>query len=207
MSRTTLGNERMLQEQIVARGVRDPRVLEAMRAVPRSLFVPADLQHAAWDDNPLPIGRGQTISQPYIVAYMTSLLHLRGGERVLELGAGCGYQTAILSQLARRVYAAELEPELASLASRNLASLAIRNVELRTGDGLSVFRDEAPFDAILVAAAPEQVPQALIDQLGDGGRLVIPAGPADYQALWLIERHGEVVTRRELESVRFVPLR
>lgn len=200
-------NERMIRDQIVARGVRDPRVIEAMRAVPRSMFVPLELQHAAFDDHPLPIGEGQTISQPFIVGYMTSLLRLRGTERVLELGAGCGYQTAILARLGAAIYSAELEPVLADLAHRNLHSLGVTNVELRVGDGVTIFRDRAPFDAILAAAAPLEVPDALVDQLGEGGRMIIPAGPQELQSLWLIQRVEGRVTREELDAVRFVPLR
>jgi protein-L-isoaspartate(D-aspartate) O-methyltransferase len=200
-------NEQMIREQIIRRGVRDSSVLDAMRRVPREIFVPTALQEAAYDDSPLPIGQGQTISQPYIVAYMTSLLRLRGDERVLEIGAGCGYQTAILSHLAREIFSAELEHDLAEVARANLELLAITNVELRVGDGLSVFADRAPFDAILAAAAPEIVPESLVSMLGEGGRLVIPAGRQEAQSLWLIERRNGTVTRRQLDAVRFVPLR
>jgi protein-L-isoaspartate(D-aspartate) O-methyltransferase len=200
-------NEQMIREQIIRRGVRDSSVLDAMRRVPREIFVPTALQEAAYDDSPLPLGQGQTISQPYIVAYMTSLLRLRGDERVLEIGAGCGYQTAILSHLAREIFSAELEHDLAEVARANLELLAITNVELRVGDGLSVFADRAPFDAILAAAAPEIVPESLVSMLGEGGRLVIPAGRQEAQSLWLIERRNGTVTRRQLDAVRFVPLR
>jgi protein-L-isoaspartate(D-aspartate) O-methyltransferase len=200
-------NEQMIREQIIRRGVRDSSVLDAMRRVPREIFVPTALQEAAYDDSPLPIGQGQTISQPYIVAYMTSLLRLRGDERVLEIGAGCGYQTAILSHLAREIFSAELEHDLAEVARANLELLAITNVELRVGDGLTVFADRAPFDAILAAAAPEIVPESLVSMLGEGGRLVIPAGRQEAQSLWLIERRNGTVTRRQLDAVRFVPLR
>jgi protein-L-isoaspartate(D-aspartate) O-methyltransferase len=200
-------NERMIRSQIVSRGVTEPRVLNAMRAVPRSIFVPADQQHAAFDDTPLPIGAGQTISQPFIVAYMTALLQLRGNERVLELGSGCGYQTAILARLASTVCSAELEPSLTAIARANLERLAVTNVELRVGDGVQIFKDRAPFDAILSAAAPLTVPDALVDQLADGGRMIIPAGPQEMQSLWLIERKGKEVRRTELDAVRFVPLR
>lgn len=200
-------NERMIREQIASRGVGDARVLSAMRKVTRGMFIPKSLQDAAYDDTPLPIGRDQTISQPYIVGYMTSLLRLRGDERVLEIGAGCGYQTAILAQLAREVCSAELEPSLAALARANLALLGVANVELRAGDALTVFRDRAPFDAILSAAAPEVIPEELVEQLAEGGRMIIPVGKHEKQSLWLIERQGGVLTRRQLDSVRFVPLR
>jgi protein-L-isoaspartate(D-aspartate) O-methyltransferase len=207
MNRDIERNERMIRDQILARGVDAPRVIEALRAIPRSLFVPRDLQDAAFDDTPLPIGRGQTISQPFIVAYMTALLDLHGTERVLEIGAGCGYQTAILSRVAAAVCSAELEPELAAIARENLARLEVHNVELRVGDGVEIFRDRAPFDAILSAAAPLDVPEALVEQLADGGRMIIPAGPQELQSLWLIRRRGDSITRRELDAVRFVPLR
>jgi len=197
----------MIREQIIARGVSDPRVLEAFRSVPREIFVPPHLRDAAYEDSPLPLVRGQTISQPYIVAFMTEMLRLRGDEKVLEIGTGSGYQTAILARLARIVYSAEVEPELAAAARRRLEQLGITNVVLGAGNGVEIFRELAPFDAILSAAAPESIPEALIDQLADGGRCIIPVGAADLQHLWLIERRDGHVTRRRLEAVRFVPLR
>jgi protein-L-isoaspartate(D-aspartate) O-methyltransferase len=200
-------NEQMIRHQIVARGVHDPRVLDAIRSVPREAFVPPNLRASAYDDTPLPLGRGQTISQPYIVALMSELLHLRGDETVLEIGTGSGYQTAILARLARVVYSAELEPDLAEAARATLEDLAITNVILGVGNGLELFRKHAPFDAILSAAAPEQLPESLIDQLADGGRCIIPVGASDLQYLWLIEKKAGHVTRKRLEPVRFVPLR
>ncbi len=200
-------NERMLREQIVARGVSDPRVLDAFRSVPRELFVPQHLRYAAYEDSPLPLVRGQTISQPFIVALMTEMLQLRGDETVLEIGTGSGYQTAILSRLTRIVYSAEVEPELSQTAAGHLEQLGIANVVLGTGNGVEIFREHAPFDAILSAAAPEQLPETLIDQLADGGRCIIPVGAADLQHLWLIERRDGHVTRKRMEAVRFVPLR
>ncbi|HKO02311.1 MAG TPA: protein-L-isoaspartate(D-aspartate) O-methyltransferase [Thermoanaerobaculia bacterium] len=200
-------NERMIRDQIVARGVRDARVLDAMRSVPRELFVPPQHRASAYDDTPLPLVHGQTISQPFIVAAMTELLHLRGDERVLEIGTGSGYQTAVLARLAREVFSAELEHALARGVGERLAQLGITNVHLAVGDGVQVFRDQAPFDAILSAAAPIEMPEALVEQLGEGGRCVIPVGTADEQHLWLIERKGGAVERRRLEPVRFVPLR
>lgn len=197
----------MIREQIVARGVRDSRVLDAFRSVPREAFVPSHLRYAAYEDSPLPLAQGQTISQPYIVAFMTEMLRLRGDEKVLEIGTGSGYQTAILARLARIVYSAELEPELSSVAAQRLGELGITNVILRAGNGVEVFREQAPFDAILSAAAPEHLPESLVDQLADGGRCIIPVGAADLQHLWLIERHDGHVTRKRLEAVRFVPLR
>lgn len=199
--------EEMIRDQIVARGVRDERVLEALRSVPRELFVPPNLRASAYDDTPLPLARGQTISQPFIVALMTELLQLRGDEKVLEIGTGSGYQTAVLARLARIIYSAEVEPELASTVEERLARLEITNVILGVGNGLELFREHAPYDAILSAAAPEEIPEALVDQLADGGRCIIPVGSADFQHLWLIERHDGHVTRKRLEAVRFVPLR
>lgn len=199
--------ERMIREQIVARGVRDPRVLAALRAVPRELFVPPNLRASAYQDSPLPLSEGQTISQPYIVAVMSELLRLRGDEKVLEIGTGSGYQTAILSRLAGKVFSAEIEPSLAEGARAILGKLGIRNVVLGVGNGVELFREHAPFDAILAAAAPEHLPEELIEQLADGGRCIMPAGAAEMQYLWLVERHGGQVTRKRLEPVRFVPLR
>ena len=200
-------NERMLREQIISRGVADPRVLGAFRETPRELFVPPSFRASAYDDTPLPLSRGQTISQPYIVAVMTELLRLRGDEKVLEIGTGSGYQTAILGRLARHVCSAEVEPELAMTVRARLDTLGITNVDLRVGNGVELFREEAPFDAILSAAAPELLPEALVDQLAEGGRCIIPVGAADLQYLWLLERTNGEVTRRRLEPVRFVPLR
>jgi protein-L-isoaspartate(D-aspartate) O-methyltransferase len=197
----------MLREQIVARGVTDARVLDAFRSVPRELFVPPNLRASAYDDTPLPLAHGQTISQPFIVALMSGMLRLRGDETVLEIGTGSGYQTAILARLARHVYSAEVEPDLAATVRVRLEQLDITNVTLGIGDGLQLFRDHAPFDAILSAAAPEQFPEGLIEQLAEGGRCVIPVGASDLQHLWLIERRDGEVTRRELDAVRFVPLR
>jgi protein-L-isoaspartate(D-aspartate) O-methyltransferase len=198
-------NERMIRDQIIARGVSDPRVLEAFRATPREWFVPPPLHSSAYEDSPLPLMRGQTISQPFIVAFMTEQLRLRGHEKVLEIGTGSGYQTAILAQLARIVYSAEVEPALAESVRERLSLYP--NVILGTGNGVEIFRHEAPFDAILSAAAPEFLPETLVDQLAEGGRCIIPVGAADLQHLWLIERRDGKLLRRRLEAVRFVPLR
>jgi protein-L-isoaspartate(D-aspartate) O-methyltransferase len=200
-------NERMIREQIVARGVSDARVLDALRSVPRELFVPQHLRYAAFEDSPLPIECGQTISQPFIVALMTQLLRLRATDSVLEIGTGSGYQTAVLARLARIVYSAELEPDLARTVQSRLGHLGILNVVLRVGDGVSVFRDAAPFDAILSAAAPVEIPDALLEQLADGGRMIIPIGSPDLQHLWSFERRGKEIVRKQLDPVRFVPLR
>jgi protein-L-isoaspartate(D-aspartate) O-methyltransferase len=200
-------NEEMIREQIVTRGVTDPRVLDAIRATPRHLFVPPSQRDWAFDDTPLPLDRGQTISQPFIVAWMSELLRLRGVEKVLEVGTGSGYQTAILARLARVVYSAEIEPELAATVRARLDGLGITNVVLGVGDGVTLFRDQAPFDAILAAAAPAQMPEPLLEQLAEGGRAVLPVGPADSQWLWLVEKIGGTIVRRRLDPVRFVPLR
>jgi protein-L-isoaspartate(D-aspartate) O-methyltransferase len=200
-------NEEMIREQIMARGVRDPRVLDALRSVPRDLFVPTTHRASAYDDTPLPLDRGQTISQPFIVALMTEHLRVGPQHSVLEIGAGSGYQTAVLSRLARVVYAAELEPSLASGIEGRLKALGVTNVIVRAGDGLTAFRDLAPFDRILSAAAPATIPQPLVDQLADEGRLVIPVGAGDPQYLYLVEKEGGQITKRRLDAVRFVPLR
>jgi protein-L-isoaspartate(D-aspartate) O-methyltransferase len=203
----TLANERMIREQLVARGVTDLRVIQAFRSVPRELFVPKHLRAAAFEDGPLPLECGQTISQPFIVALMTQLLRLQPSDSVLEIGTGSGYQTAILARLVRNVCSAELEASLARDVEARLVHLGITNVELRVGDGISVFRDRAPFDAVLSAAAPLEIPGELIDQLSEGGRMVIPVGSPDQQYLWLIERKGGSVKRTQLDPVRFVSLR
>ncbi|HEX9984766.1 MAG TPA: protein-L-isoaspartate(D-aspartate) O-methyltransferase [Thermoanaerobaculia bacterium] len=200
-------NERMIRDQIAGRGVRDARVLEAFRATPRELFVPPGFRASAYDDTPLPLDRGQTISQPYIVAAMSELLRLQGHERVLEIGTGSGYQTAILARLARMVYSAEVEPDLARGVADRLARLGLSNVVLGVGDGVELFRHEGPFDAILSAAAPVAMPEELVEQLAEGGRCVIPVGAADLQYLWLVERVGGKLVKRQLEAVRFVPMR
>ena len=200
-------NERMIRNQILARGVSDPRVIDAFRKTPRELFVPPQYRASAYDDTPLPLGRGQTISQPFIVALMTEMLHLTGDEKVLEIGTGSGYQTAILARLAKRVYSAEVEPELGESVRERLGALGIANVVLRVGNGVEIFKDAAPFDAILSAAAPEYLPEGLLDQLAEGGRCIIPVGAADLQHLWRIERRNGKLVRERLEAVRFVPLR
>jgi protein-L-isoaspartate(D-aspartate) O-methyltransferase len=197
----------MIRDQIGARGITDPRVIDAFRQTPREVFVPPQFRDSAYEDTPLPLTRGQTISQPFIVAFMTEQLRLRGDEKVLEIGTGSGYQTAILARLVRIVYSAEVEPELAVTARARLEQLGITNVVLGVGNGVEIFREHAPFDAILSAAAPEFLPEGLVDQLAEGGRCIIPVGAADLQHLWLIEKRDGHITRRRLEAVRFVPLR
>jgi protein-L-isoaspartate(D-aspartate) O-methyltransferase len=196
---------RMVEEQIARRGIRDARVLGAMRKVERHLFLPESHWGSAYDDHPLPIGEGQTISQPYIVALMTEALRLQGKEKVLEVGTGSGYQTAILAELAGYIYSLEYFPSLAEGARKILAQLGYRNVEVRVGDGNFGWPEHAPFDAILVAAAPAEVPRPLLEQLRDGGRLVIPVG-TDEQELELHTRRGDRFTVEKLGAVRFVPL-
>jgi protein-L-isoaspartate(D-aspartate) O-methyltransferase len=202
-----VARERMVAEQIAQRQVRDPGVLRAMREVPRHLFVPPDEVRHAYQDNPLPIGHGQTISQPYIVALMTELVRPKPTDRALEVGTGCGYQAAVLSRVVQHVYTVEIIEALADEARRRLARLGYTNVTSRAGDGYQGWPAEAPFDIILVTAAPEQVPQALLDQLAPGGRLVIPVGPLQAQNLELVERIEEGRFRtRVVAPVRFVPM-
>jgi len=198
--------ERMVATQIVNRGVRDPAVLAAMRAIPRHAFVPETDRALTYSDGPLAIGRGQTISQPYIVALMTELARVGATSRVLEVGTGCGYQTAVLAACAGAVWSVELEDELSERAARTLAELGYRNVHLRVGDGSRGWPEAAPFDAIVVTAAPADVPPALVDQLAPNGRLVIPIGVTSQELCLIIRTPGG--TRREtIIPVRFVPLR
>jgi len=198
--------EKMVEGQLVRRGISDERVLAALRRIPRHRFVEEGLQHRAYGDYPLPIGEEQTISQPYIVALMTSLLELTGGEKVLDIGTGSGYQTAVLAELSRRVCSIERLPRLAERARKLLESLGYANVWIRVGNGALGWPDEAPFDRILVAAAGPSVPPPLVEQLGEGGRLVAPVGDEESQTLTLVERrHGEVHTRA-MGECRFVKL-
>ena len=200
---------RMVEEQILRRGVKEARVLRAMRRVPRHLFVPESARARAYEDGPLPIGEGQTISQPYIVAFMTEALEVGPDDRVLDVGTGSGYQAAVLAEIVKEVFSIEILDRLAADATRRLADLGYRNVTVRAGDGWFGWPDKAPFDAILVAAAPEEVPPALIDQLKPGGRLVIPIGGtglADAQNLLRITRTADGSRREMLLPVRFVPM-
>ena len=180
--------ERMVEEQLIARGVRDPRVIEVMRRLPRHVFVDEALRDRAYGDHPLPIGEGQTISQPFIVGRMTELLQLTGREKVLEVGTGCGYQAAVLAELAERVCTMERIPRLASRARETLERLGYRNVWVRTANGTLGWPDEAPFDRILVAAGGPGVPPPLFEQLAEGGRMVIPVGEVTGQVLQVIEK-------------------
>jgi len=198
----------MVASQIAARGVKDPRVLDAMRAVPRHEFVPLSSREDAYADSPLPIGHGQTISQPYIVALMTELARPSPSDRVLEVGTGSGYQAAVIARLAAKVFSVELVEPLAQSAAAVLRRLGVENVVVRSGDGYLGWPEEAPFDIILVTAAPEEVPAALLAQLRPGGRLVVPVGRVwDVQDLQLIEKDAAgKVTTRSVIPVRFVPL-
>jgi protein-L-isoaspartate(D-aspartate) O-methyltransferase len=197
---------RMVRNQIEGRGIRDPRVLQAMHDVPRHLFVPSERRHLAYVDGPLPIGGGQTISQPYIVALMTELLELSGDERVLEVGTGSGYQAAVLSKLAEKIYSLERIPELAEQARVRLSDLGSSNVEVHVGDGSEGLPDHAPFDGILVTAAAPRVPEALKEQLADGGVLVLPVGSRAGQILERWRREGDLYRAEKIAPVAFVPL-
>ena len=200
--------ERMVREQIESRGIRGAELLRVLRATPRHLFVPIASRPMAYDDHAVPIGYGATISQPYIVALMTELLAPAKKHRVLEIGTGSGYQAAVLSQLAQRVYTIEIVPELAESARGILSDLGYRNVTVRQGDGYKGWPEQAPFDGIMLTAAPPEVPQTLIDQLAKGGRLVAPVGLGWDQELVLIEKDASGrLRRRSAGGVVFVPMR
>ena len=197
----------MTRRQIAARGLRDPRLLAAFESVPRHLFVPEEYRQRSYADGPLPIGYGQTISQPYIVALMTHLLELTGRERVLEVGTGSGYQAAILSRLAAEVHTVEIVPELFAQAERTLSELGCANVHSHLADGFLGWTAAAPYDGILVAAAAPSAPRALLDQLAEGGRLVLPVGDRVYQELEIWKKVEGKFERRSSLGVAFVPLR
>jgi protein-L-isoaspartate(D-aspartate) O-methyltransferase len=196
----------MVDGQIRRRGVTDQDVLEAMERVPRHEFVPDELQAQAYADRPLPIGYGQTISQPYIVALMTELLKLKSTDRVLEIGTGSGYQAAILAEVVAEVYTIEIIEGLASESSERLERLGYTNVHTLHADGYYGWEEHAPFDAIIVTAAPDHIPQPLVQQLKDGAKLVIPVGPpGGYQTLWQVTKAGDEYTKRNITGVLFVP--
>jgi len=197
--------EQMVEQQIKARGISNRNVIAAMLKVPRHMFVPDDMVPYAYDDYPLPIGEGQTISQPYIVALMTELLEPKPTDVVLEIGTGSGYQAAVLAQIVKKVYSVERISKLAEFARKNLRMLGINNVEVILGDGWYGLPEHAPYNGIIVTAAPEDVPKPLLDQLADEGKLVIPIG-TDFQRLWVIRREGEIFERIPSIPVRFVPL-
>jgi protein-L-isoaspartate(D-aspartate) O-methyltransferase len=198
--------DQMVDRQIAGRGILDRRVLEAMREVPRHAFVPPEYHHLAYADGPLPIGNGQTISQPYIVALMTELLELKGSEKVLEVGTGSGYQSAVLAGLAFEIHTIERHASLARKAEHNLKTLGIENVHVHIGDGTQGLLEFAPYSGIIVTAAAPSAPQALLDQLDDGGRLVIPVGGRGNQVLERWRRCEADFTKENILSVAFVPL-
>jgi protein-L-isoaspartate(D-aspartate) O-methyltransferase len=196
----------MVERQIAARGVRDPRVLEAMRKIPRHLFVPEPYRNAAYEDRPLPIGEGQTISQPYIVAVMTELLEPHPDDRILEIGTGSGYQAALLSELVARVVTLERLPMIADKARNNLRSLEIQNVEVVVGDGTLGWPEQAPYNGVLITASTPDIPPPLVEQLAEGGRLVAPVGGQGYQELIKLIKQGSRVEKTHHGGVVFVPL-
>lgn len=193
-------------EHMERRGIRNPDVLRVIRSVPRQEFVPADLAQFAYDDRPLDIGYGATISQPYIVAVMSELLELQRHHRVLEIGTGSGYQAAILSELAREVYSIEVVPELVHSAAETLRRLGYKNIHVRYGDGYAGWPEQAPFDRVILTAAPAEVPAALVDQLAIGGRLVAPVGGRDDQQLVVMDKTASFTRRRVVFPVSFVPM-
>jgi protein-L-isoaspartate(D-aspartate) O-methyltransferase len=197
---------KMVERQITARGVRDPRVLEAMRTIPRHQFVPEHYRDSAYEDRPLPIGEGQTISQPYIVAVMTELLQPRPTDKMLEIGTGSGYQAALLSQLVSRVITLERLPAIAEQARKHLEALGITNVTVVVSDGTLGWPGQAPYDGILITASTPEIPPPLIDQLAEGGRLVAPVGGQGYQELVKVEKHQGNVEKTYHGGVVFVPL-
>jgi len=197
----------MVDKQLAARGISDPVVLAAMGAVPRHRFVPPELVSRAYDDGPLPIGHGQTISQPYVVAAMTQLAGATPGQRALDVGCGCGYQTAVLAKIVEQVYAIELVPELADAAAKRFQELGVEGVQVRQGDGWDGWPDAAPFDMVLVACAANQVPPPLVEQLAPKGRLVMPVGGRGLQHLVVVEKRSDGSSdERSYDAVAFVPM-
>jgi protein-L-isoaspartate(D-aspartate) O-methyltransferase len=197
--------ERMIETQIKDRGVKDPRVLSAMLKVERHLFVPRELQSSSYDDRPLPIGEGQTISQPYIVAFMTEQLELKGTEKILEIGTGSGYQAAILAELAKEVYTIEIVKSLGLSAQKRLEEMGYLNVFVKVGDGYLGWPETAPFDAVIVTCAPDHIPNPLIEQLKEGGRMIVPVGSFSQELKKIVKRSGKVETTDVL-PVAFVPM-
>jgi len=199
--------QRMVEQQLKPRGIKDERVLAAMAKVPREEFVPIEARVDAYEDGPLPIGYDQTISQPYIVAFMTEQLRPKPGDRVLEIGSGSGYQAAILAGLVANVYTIEIVEPLAKTAEATLQRLGFTNVHIRVGDGYKGWPEDAPFDAVIVTCAPDKVPQPLVDQLKDGGRMVIPVGERFAQQLYLLEKRNGQLKQSATLPVRFVPMK
>lgn len=198
--------EKMIRDQIEKRGIKDPRVLEAMRTVKRHLFVPEKLKPFAYADRPLPIGHGQTISQPYIVAFMTETLDLKPDDRVLEIGTGSGYQAAILGEICDAVYTVEIIEPLGADARGLLSELAYDNVFVKIGDGYQGWPEQSPFDAIMVTCSPSHIPQPLQDQLAEGGRMIIPVGERHAQHLYLLKKKDGKIIRQSILPVLFVPM-
>ncbi len=201
----TVRRKMMVETQILARGIKDSLVIKALLKVPRHEFVPAEHKEYAYYDSALPIGEKQTISQPYIVAYMTEMLNLEGHEKVLEIGTGSGYQAAVLAEIVRKVYSIEIIEKIGKNADKTLGNLGYNNINLLIGDGYDGWPSESPFDAVIVTAAPPKIPQPLVDQLKPGGRMIIPVGSV-YQNLMLIEKTGEGIVKSTLIPVRFVPM-
>jgi protein-L-isoaspartate(D-aspartate) O-methyltransferase len=198
--------ERMVKEQLMARGIQDTRVLAAMGKVPREEFVPDDLRRSSYSDHPLPIGHNQTISQPFIVAFMTEKLRPQPKDRILEIGTGSGYQAAILAELAAEVFSIEIVEPLGKRARDTLERLRYKNVSVKIGDGYKGWPEHAPFDSVIVTCAPDHVPQPLVDQLKENGRMIIPVGVGDAQELVLLEKEAGKMRRRSVLPVRFVPM-
>ena len=203
--KTAQARMRMVEIQIKRRGIRNPRVLDAMRKVPRHLFVPSNLERSAYTDQPLPIGHNQTISQPYIVAYMTEALRLQGDEKVLEIGTGSGYQAAVLAEIVDSVYTIEIVEPLFKTAQKTLEKLGYENIRCRAGDGYAGWPQAAPFDAIIITAAPPRIPAPLVEQLDEGGRMILPVGEW-YQELVRITKKNGKIHEEKLLPVRFVPM-
>jgi protein-L-isoaspartate(D-aspartate) O-methyltransferase len=198
--------ERMVREQMIIHGISEERVLAAMRKVPREEFVPEEFRESSYADQPLPIGYDQTISQPFIVAFMTEELRLQPTDRVLEIGTGSGYQAAILAELAAEVYSIEIIEPLGRAAEATLQRLGYKNVQVKIGDGYKGWPEHAPFDAVIVTCAPEHIPPALVDQTKEGGRIIIPVGPAGDQEMYLFEKHNGELQKKSVTPVRFVPM-
>lgn len=197
----------MVEHDLKGRGITDKKVLEAMAGIPRHFFVDDNLRKKAYEDHPLPIGEGQTISQPYVVALMTEALHLRSTDRVLEIGTGSGYQAAVLAEIVNHVYTIEIRKSLAEKASKRLKELGYKNIEVKYGDGYFGWKEHGPFDAIIITAAANHIPPPLIKQLKDGGRLIVPLGPTVYfQTLTLVKKVRNDLKVKQMGSVRFVPM-
>ncbi|MFO8235885.1 MAG: protein-L-isoaspartate(D-aspartate) O-methyltransferase [Bacteroidales bacterium] len=198
--------QQMVREQIADRGIKDPKVIAAMKDVDRHVYVPENYRDMAYADRPLPIGNGQTISQPYMVALMTELLELEEGDKVLEIGTGSGYQAAVISHITSEVYTIEIIKELAEEAQKNLQKQGYNNIKFKIGDGYKGWEEHAPFDAIIVTCAPSDIPEPLEEQLAEGGRMVIPIGGQFVQEMVLFEKQDSELKKQEISTVRFVPM-